>query len=262
MKKALRILYLALILLFLYLPIAATCVLSFNESKSMYKWTGFSLKWYAELIGNEEIMRAVWNTFSIAFCAALLSTVIGVLACIGLQAISRRKQHIYLGLNQVPLLNADIVMGISLMLAFIAAGLYMSWWTVLMAHVVFCIPYVILSVLPKLRSVGKTNYEAALDLGATPVYAFRKVVFPEISGSVFSGFLMAFTMSVDDFVVTHFTRGAGINTISTLIYSQLKVGVRPTLFALSAVIFAVVLLALLISNILQNRQARKIPQNF
>jgi len=140
------------------------------------------------------------------------------------------------------------------MLSFIAFGFYLNWGTVLMAHITFCIPYVILSVMPKLKQMGASNYEAALDLGASPFYAFRKVVIPDIKSGIISGFLLAFTMSVDDFVVTHFTRGAGINTISTLIYSQVKVGIRPTLFALSTVIFVVVLIVLTITNFAAGRE--------
>ncbi|MDD5922623.1 MAG: ABC transporter permease [Eubacteriales bacterium] len=256
-RKGLRRLYLWIILIFLYLPIFTLVVLSFNESKSMYKWTGLSFRWYLEIFQDRSILTAVFNTFAIALSAAAISTVIGVLACIGILSVSRRAQKVLLGFNQIPLLNADIVMGISLMLAFIAAGLYLNWGTVLMAHITFCVPYVILSVMPKLRQAGKDVYEAALDLGASPKFAFWKVVLPEIMPAVQSGFILAFTMSVDDFVVTHFTRGAGINTISTLIYSQLKVGVRPTMFALSTVIFALVLLVLLISNLSAARTERK-----
>lgn len=254
MKKFLKGLYLALILLFLYLPIGALMVLSFNESRSMFKWTGFSLRWYHELFQSEMIRSAVWNTFSIAICAASISTVIGVLACIGIVNMGKRGQHLLLGLNQIPLLNADIVTGISLMLTFLVFGLHLSWVTVLLAHVTFCIPYVILSVLPRLREAGHTTYEAALDLGASPQYAFLKIVLPEIRPGVVSGFLLAFTMSIDDFVVTHFTRGAGISTISTLIYSQVKVGIRPTLFALSTLIFVVVLIVLVAVNIRRRKK--------
>ena len=154
-----------------------------------------------------------------------------------------------MGLNNIPLLNADIVIGISIMLCFLLFGISLSYGTVLFAHITFCLPYVILSVMPKFKQLQNLTYEAALDLGATPVYAFFKVVLPEIMPGIVSGFLLSFTMSVDDFVITHFTRGAGINTLSTLIYSQVKVGVRPTLFALSTVIFVTVLLVLIVINV-------------
>lgn len=257
MSRVFKMIYLVLILIFLYLPIGTLMVLSFNESRSMFAWTGFSLKWYREMLTNEQILSAVWNTFSIAAVSSVIATVIGTMACIGLLAMRKKTRGIFLSLNNIPLLNADIVIGISLMLTFIAFGFYLNWGTVLLAHVTFSIPYVILSVMPKMKGMGKDKYEAALDLGASPFYAFRKVVFPDIMPGVASGFLLAFTMSVDDFVVTHFTRGAGINTISTLIYSQVKVGIRPTLFALSTVIFIVVLLALIAANRISDRKDRE-----
>ncbi|MBQ7245477.1 MAG: ABC transporter permease [Firmicutes bacterium] len=252
--KVLKVLYLILILVFLYLPIGTLMVLSFNKSKSMSVWTGFTTDWYSKMFANEQIMEAIWNTFTIAIVAAIISTIIGTLACMGIMALRNRTKNILMGLNNIPLLNADIVIGISLMMTFLVFGISLSWGTVLLAHVSFCIPYVVLSVMPKFTQLTPNAYEAALDLGATPAYAFRKVVFPDIRPGIVSGFLLAFTMSVDDFVVTHFTRGAGINTISTLIYSQVKVGIRPTLFALSTIIFVIVLIVLVISNIVSGRK--------
>ena len=257
MKKFLKGLYIAIILLFLYLPIGVLMVLSFNESKSMSIWTGFSTRWYEEMFSNEMILDAVWNTFTIAICAAAASTVIGVLACLGISRMRSRSQKVIMAFNNIPLLNADIVTGISLMMTFLVFGISLSWGTVLLSHITFCIPYVILSVMPKIKQLSPNMYEAALDLGATPAYAFRKVILPDLMQGITSGFLLAFTMSVDDFVVTHFTRGAGINTISTLIYSQVKVGIRPTLFALSTVIFVIVLVVLVISNVVQNRKGAR-----
>lgn len=248
MKKAGKIIYLILIVLFLYLPILALMVFSFNEGKSMSLWTGFSLKWYKEMMGNTMIMEAIWNTFTIALAAAAIASVIGTAACIGIMAMKKRTETAVMGLNNIPLLNADIVTGISLMMTFLVFGISLSWGTVLLSHITFCIPYVILSVLPKFKQTSGNTYEAALDLGASPWYAFYKVVLPDIRPGIVSGFLLAFTMSVDDFVITHFTRGAGINTISTLIYSQVKVGIRPTLFALSTLIFVTVLVLLAASN--------------
>lgn len=253
MKKLASGLYLLVILLFLYMPIAVLMVLSFNKSKSMSVWTGFSLDWYKAMFANSQIMDAIWNTFSIAITASVIATVIGTAACIGINSMKKRSESTILAFNNIPLLNADIVTGISLMMMFLAFGVSLSWGTVLLSHITFCLPYVILSVLPKFKQVAGNTYEAALDLGATPVAAFFKVVLPEIRPGVVSGFLLAFTMSVDDFVVTHFTRGAGINTISTLIYSQVKVGIKPTLFALSTIIFVVVLIVLVISNIISNK---------
>lgn len=254
MKKIFSGIYLIIIMLFLYLPIVTLMIFSFNSSKSMFKWTGFSFIWYKEMFNNKQILSAILNTFSIALVSAGIATIIGTLACIGILNMGKRTQTFIMGINNIPLLNADIVTGISLMLSFIAFGFYLNWGTVLLAHITFNIPYVILSVMPKLKEVGPGAYEAALDLGATPLYAFRKVIIPEIRSGIFSGFLLAFTMSVDDFVVTHFTRGAGINTISTLIYGQVKVGIRPTLFALSTVIFLIVLVILVIVNIISDRR--------
>ena len=256
MRKGLKGLYIGLVLLFLYLPIGTLMVLSFNEGRSMAAWTGFSFHWYEEMFKSRMIVDALYNTFMIAITASIIATIIGLLACIGIQAMRNRSKNLLLGLNNIPLLNADIVIGISLMLTFLMFGISLKYETVLFSHITFSIPYVILSILPKYRQLTASTYEAALDLGASKPYAFFKVVLPDLMPGVVSGFLLAFTMSVDDFVVTHFTRGAGINTISTLIYSQVKVGVRPTLYALSTVIFALVLIILVIANIVSNRKNR------
>ena len=248
LNKLIKVLYLALIVFFLYLPIGTLMVLSFNSSKSMGSWQGFSLRWYKEMFSNDELMEALGNTLTIALWASIIATVIGVMACIAMNAMTDRKRSFFMGVNNIPLLNADIVTGISIMMSFLLFGISLNYGTVLFAHITFCIPYVILSVMPKFRQLENHTYEAALDLGASPLYAFFKVVLPDIMPGIVSGFLLSFTMSVDDFVITHFTRGAGINTLSTLIYSQLKIGVRPTMFALSTVIFVVVLLILVISN--------------
>ena len=258
--KAIKALYLLLIVFFLYLPIGTLMVLSFNSSKSMASWQGFSLRWYKEMFANEELMEALGNTLTIALWAGIIATVVGVMACVAMNAMTDRKRSVFLGLNNIPLLNADIVTGISIMMSFLLFGISLNYGTVLFAHITFCIPYVILSVMPKFRQLENHTFEAALDLGASPLYAFFKVVLPDIMPGIVSGFLLSFTMSVDDFVITHFTRGAGINTLSTLIYSQLKIGVRPTMFALSTVIFVLVLLILVISNFFkkdEEEEARK-----
>ena len=257
MKKVLKGIYLALIILFLYLPIFTLMVLSFNEGKTMNAWTGFSFRWYREMFSNRTIMEALGNTLTIAFWAAAAATVVGVMACIGLNAMKEKHRSFFMGLNNIPLLNADIVTGISLMLSFLLFGISLNYGTVLFAHITFCIPYVILSVMPKFRQLENHTFEAALDLGASPAYAFFKVVLPDIMPGIISVFLLSFTMSVDDFVITHFTRGAGINTLSTLVYSQVKVGIRPTLYALSTVIFAAVFVILILVNIISNKREEK-----
>ena len=240
--------YLVLILIFLYAPIATMMVLSFNNTKSRTLWGGFTTKWYAEMFRNQAIINALNNTLLIAFVSALTATVIGTVAAIGINSMKRLPRSIVMGVNNIPMLNSDIVTGISLMLAFIAFGISLGFKTVLISHITFNIPYVILSVMPKLKQTNRSAYEAALDLGAKPLQAFFKIVFPDIVPGVLSGFLMAFTMSLDDFIVTHFTRGAGIDTLSTLIYSEVRRGIRPSMYALSTLIFLTVLALLIITN--------------
>ncbi len=240
--------YLVLILIFLYAPIATMMVLSFNNTKSRTLWGGFTTKWYAEMFRNQAIINALNNTLLIAFVSALTATVIGTVAAIGINSMKRLPRSIVMGVNNIPMLNSDIVTGISLMLAFIAFGISLGFKTVLISHITFNIPYVILSVMPKLKQTNRSAYEAALDLGAKPLQAFFKIVFPDIVPGVLSGFLMAFTMSLDDFIVTHFTRGAGIDTLSTLIYSEVRRGIRPSMYALSTLIFLTVLVLLIITN--------------
>ncbi len=240
--------YLVLILIFLYAPIATMMVLSFNNTKSRTLWGGFTTKWYAEMFRNQAIINALNNTLLIAFVSALTATIIGTVAAIGINSMKRLPRSIVMGVNNIPMLNSDIVTGISLMLAFIAFGISLGFKTVLISHITFNIPYVILSVMPKLKQTNRSAYEAALDLGAKPLQAFFKIVFPDIVPGVLSGFLMAFTMSLDDFIVTHFTRGAGIDTLSTLIYSEVRRGIRPSMYALSTLIFLTVLALLIITN--------------
>lgn len=254
MKKALGTVYILIIMAFLYLPIITLVVLSFNEAKSMAVFTGFSLKWYAELLNNRLMMEAVFNTFSIAIIAALVATIVGTMAAIALGGMKKRTQSALLAMNNIPMLNADIVTGIALMLFFLMIGVQRGYASVLFSHIVFCIPYVLLSVRPRLNKNTDKLFEAALDLGASEKYAFRRIVIPELRPGILTGFLLSFTMSVDDFIITYFTRGAGINTISTLIYSQVKVGIRPSMYALSTIIFAVALIVLLIVNIRQGKE--------
>lgn len=236
-KNSLRNIYLALIFILLYAPIVTLMVLSFNASKSRAKWGGFTLKWYVQLFQNESIMNALYLTLILAFLSALIATILGTAACIGINRMSRGAQSVVMGITNIPLLNAEIVTGISFMLAFIALGINMGFHTVLIGHISFNIPYVILSVMPKVRQTGKSSYEAALDLGATPMYAFWKVIFPDILPGVLSGFLLSFTMSLDDFIITYFTKGRGINTLSTKIYSEVKKGIKPEMYALSTILF-------------------------
>lgn len=248
MKKALGSIYIIIVMAFLYLPIIALVVLSFNEAKSMAVFTRFSLKWYEELFRSKLILGAVVNTFTIGILAAVIATIIGTLAVVGLDAMNKRTQNVILAFNNIPMLNADIVTGISLMLCFLVLNIPKGYLTILFAHITFCIPFVVLSVRPRMNRNTDKLYEAALDLGASRSYAFRKVVLPELKPGILTGLLLSFTMSVDDFIITYFTRGAGYNTISTIIYSQVKVGIRPSLFALSTIIFVIAFVALIIVN--------------
>ena len=254
LKRFVQDFYLVLILVFLYAPIATMTVLSFNSSKSRTQWGGFTTRWYTELFSSNTIMTALYNTLLIAFLSSIIAVIICTAAAIAINNMKRVPRSIVMGITNIPMLNADIVTGISLMLAFIAFGISLGFKTILIAHITFNIPYVILSVMPKLKQTDKSTYEAAMDLGATPVYAFFKVVFPDILPGVLSGFLLAFTMSLDDFIITHFTRGAGINTLSTLIYSEVRRGIKPSMYALSTIIFLTVLILLLITNFAPKRK--------
>lgn len=248
MRKILQRIYLALILIFLYAPIVTLIVLSFNSSKTRSKWGGFTGKWYVELFQNESIMNALYTTLIIAFLAALFATILGTMAAIGLQATKKRFRSLALTVANIPMLNAEIVTGISFMLLFLAIDMTLGFSTILLAHITFAIPYVMLSVLPKLKQTDIHTYEAAQDLGASPVYSFFKVVFPDIFPGVASGFLLAFTMSLDDFIITHFTKGPGVDTLSTKIYSEVRKGIKPEMYALSTLMFLSVLFLLILIN--------------
>lgn len=247
-RKYLQKIYLALIFILLYAPIVTLIVLSFNQSKTRAKWGGFTLKWYKELLKNEQIMSAFYTTLIIAFVSAAIATVIGTATAIAIQGMKQKWKTMYMGLTNIPMMNAEIVMGVSLMLLFIAFHMTLGFGTILIAHITFNIPYVILSVLPKLKQTNRYTYEAALDLGASPVKAFFKVVFPDIVPGVLSGFMLAFTMSLDDFVITHFTKGPGIDTLSTKIYTEVRKGIKPEIYALSTIMFVTVLVLLLLIN--------------
>ena len=248
LKRFFQDFYLVLVLIFLYAPIVVMMVLSFNSSKSRSQWGGFTTQWYREMFESPVIMEALYNTLMIAFLSALIATILGTAAAIGISSMKKAPRTIFMGINNIPMLNSDIVTGISLMLMFVAFGVSLGFKTILFAHITFNVPYVMTSVLPKLKQTSKYTYEAAMDLGAGPIEAFFKVVFPDIMPGVLSGFLMAFTMSLDDFIITHFTKGAGINTLSTLIYSEVRRGIKPSMYALSTVIFVTVLALLLITN--------------
>ena len=240
--------YLGLIVLFMYAPIFMLSALSFNAGRSRAHFTGFSLHWYTEMFQDEAILAALQNTLIIALVSASIATVLGTMAAVAIRNMKKLPRNLIIGVTNVPMLNADIVTGISLMLLFIAFRFTLGFGTILISHITFNLPYVLLSVLPKIRRSSQVSYDAALDLGASPLYAFFKVVLPDIMPGVLSGFLLAFTMSLDDFIITHFTRGAGIDTISTLVYSEARKGIKPSMYALSTLIFVTVFVILVFAN--------------
>lgn len=248
MKRKLEKLYMAFIIFLLYAPIFTLIVLSFNSSRTRAKWGGFTLQWYQALFANEDIMNALYTTLVIALLSAIIATVLGTAASVGITSMKPRAKTVFMGVTNIPMLNGEIVMGISLMLLFIIGRIELGFRTILLAHITFNLPYVILSVMPKMKQTSRATYEAALDLGASPMYAFWKITFPDIMPGVISGFLLAFTMSLDDFVITYFTKGPGIDTLSTKIYSEVRKGIKPEMYSLSTILFATVLILLLLVN--------------
>lgn len=239
--------YIALILLFLYAPILILVIFSFNSGKSMAAWSGFSFKWYAELFHDKMIINSLWVTLSVALISAVVATVVGTAAAIGIHNMKRTPKAIVTSISYLPVVNPDLVTGISMMLLFVFMGISRGYITLLLAHITFNLPYVIFSVLPKLKQMQNHLYEAALDLGATPSLALRKVVIPEIMPGIISGFILAFTLSLDDFVVSFFTQ-QGVQNLSITIYSLARKGINPKINALSALMFVTVLLLLLLVN--------------
>ncbi|MGL4606984.1 MAG: ABC transporter permease [Eubacteriaceae bacterium] len=247
-----------LVLLFLYAPIIVLIIYSFNDSKIMGGWSGFTFKWYEMLLKDRYILEALYNTIFVAITATVVSTIIGTLSAIGLYNMKRKLRKPYLFMNNIPVLVPDIVMGITLMCLFIFIGAKMGLVTMLIAHITFCIPYVILSVLPRFNRLPENLFEAALDLGATPKEAFWKVLFPEILPGITSGALIAFTLSIDDFVISFFTTGNSVSNLSISIYSMAKAGINPKINALSTLMFGVIMILLIILNIRTNKQNKPI----
>jgi spermidine/putrescine transport system permease protein len=245
-KKFFKRFYVFLIFLFLYAPIVVLIIFSFNNSKSRGHWDGLTLKWYVELFKDPRIMKTLYYTMAIAVLSSLAATIFGTAAAIGIDSMTKIRKRLVMNITYLPVLNPDIVTGVALMLLFIFVNLKLGFLTLLLAHITFNIPYVILSVLPKLKQLNKHLYEAALDLGAPPFYAFRKVILPEIMPGVITGALLAFTLSIDDFVISFFTTGSGVSNLSILIYSMAKRGINPKLNALSTIMFVTVLILLII----------------
>lgn len=238
--------YVLIIFLFLYAPIFVLIVFSFNNSKSRGHWDGLTLKWYVQLFQDPQIMKTLYYTLALGVLSSLVATFVGTAAAIGIDNMTKFRKKLVMNVTYLPVLNPDIVTGISLMLLFIFIHLKLGFLSLLLAHITFNIPYVILSVLPKLKQLNKHLYEAALDLGATPLDAFKKVILPEIMPGVITGALLAFTLSLDDFVISFFTTGSGVSNLSISIYSMARRGINPEINALSTLMFVSVLLLLII----------------
>jgi len=264
MKRFFAKAYIWLLLIVLYAPIVFIAIFSFTESKVLGNWTGFSTKLYSNLFsggmqGTGSLMLAVENTLLIALIAAVVSTVLGTVAAIGLHNMRGRGKQAITFLNNIPMINPDIITGVSLFLLFVFLHISQGYVTVVLAHITFCTPYVVLSVLPKLTQMNPNIYEAALDLGATPFQALRKVLIPMLKPGMISGFILAFTMSLDDFAVTFFTRGTvGLDTLSTYIYTDArKGGLTPEFRPLITIMFLSILILLIVINIRQIRNSNK-----
>ena len=261
--KILSKLYVALILIFLYAPVAVMIFFSFNSGNSVWVFESFSFDWYAGIIFDDTMLGALKHTLIIAILSALISTVLGTAAAVGITALRRKiSKSLVMSVTNIPMMNADIVTGVSLMLLFVFFGKMftlkesLGFITVLIAHITFNLPYVILSVLPRLMGTDSSLNEAALDLGCTPFKAFTKVILPCISTAIFTGFVMAFTLSLDDFVISYFTCGH-YQTLPIVIYNMTKKTVTPDVYALSTLIFISVFVLLILYNTLQNKNEQR-----
>jgi spermidine/putrescine transport system permease protein len=246
-SHVLRTVWMTLVLLFLYAPILVMMALSFNASVSRSQWTGFTLSWYAQLFHDPVILGALRTTLEVAVIATVVSTVIGTLGAIGMHSMNTGMANALINVSYLPMTTPDIVTGVSLMLMFIFVHVPLGKWTMIMAHIAFDIPYVLFSVMPKLRQMNPNLYEAALDLGCHPTKAIYKVIIPEIMPGIVTGALLAFTMSLDDFVISYFTSNTDQN-LAMIVYSAARRGVEPTMYALSTLMFIVVLGLLLVVN--------------
>ncbi|MEA4831485.1 MAG: ABC transporter permease [Oscillospiraceae bacterium] len=260
MKKLISKIYLGIVFLFLYAPILVMIFFSFNSTKSKTIFSGFSFRWYEALFRDEILMEALLNTLLIAVLSSVAATILGTAAAIGIHNLSKRVKGVVMNVSNLPIINPEIVTGVSLLLLFVfimdPLGLDLGFVTVLLAHIVFNTPYVILNVMPRIRNMNVNLYEAALDLGCVPSAAFRKVVLPEIFPGVFAGFLMAFTFSLDDFIISYFTSGT-FQTLPIYIYGLLKKPIPLSINALSALLFIIVILTLLLMNLKDTRASRK-----
>ena len=254
--KFLKRFYLAIILLFLYAPILVMILFSFNKGDTRTNFTGLSFQWYTKMFQNDALIEALLNTLVVALCASVIATILGSYIAFIIAQMSPANKNISMKLLNIPMLNAEIVTGVSLMFFFVFISVSLGFTTLLIAHVIFDVPYVVLSILPRIRQMNKSVYEAALDLGATPAFAFRKIILPDIMPGVFSGALLAFTMSFDDFIISYYTSGPGFVTLSVYINTMTKRAIPLTINALSTFIFVVVFILLLITNF-RNKKPNK-----
>lgn len=257
-------LYIALIFIFLYAPIAVMMLFSFNSTPSTYTFGGFSIYWYKEMFNDAVAMKSLQNTIVLAVCTAVLASVLGILASVGLfNSRNKLYKRSMMTATNIPMMNPEIVTGIAMMLLFVFAGSLINrsnvlgFWTLLIAHVTFALPYVILNIMPKLKQFDMHIYEAAVDLGCKPSKAFFKVVMPEIITGIITGCVMSFTLSLDDFIISYFTNGPSFQTLPIYIFSMTKKRVKPDMYALSTLMFVVILVLLILMNVAQNRAERK-----
>ena len=246
--RSVRAVWMTLLMLFLYAPILVMIALSFNASVSRSQWTGFTLDWYVKLFHDPAILGALRTTIEVAVIATVISTVIGTLGAIGMHAMNTGMANVLINVSYLPMTTPDIVTGVSLMLMYLFCHVPLGKWTMIMAHIAFDIPYVLFSVMPKLKQMNPNLYEAALDLGCHPLKALYKVIIPEIMPGIFTGALLAFTMSLDDFVISYFTSSDMYPNLSRIVYSSTKLGVKPTMYALSTLMFVTILLLLVLIN--------------
>ncbi len=260
MMKKLGKIYIALVLMFLYVPIFVLIVFSFNETKSRSVFSGFTFDWYVKLFNNDLIISSLINTIIIAVIASIVATILGTFAAVGINSMRKVPKAVVLNITNMPIINPEIITGVSLMLLFVFFAARMNFefgfWTLLIAHITFDVPYVILNVMPKFRQMDPNLFEAAQDLGCSPIRAFFKVILPEIMPGVISGFLMSFTYSLDDFIISYFTTGATSQTLPITIYSMTRRKISPEINALSTLIFLVVVIVLIVKNIIENRQIK------
>lgn len=260
LKKIIFRSYISFIFLFLYVPIAVLIFFSFNKARGRGIWTGFTFEWYKKLFSNELILQSFVNTIIVALVSSIIATILGTMAAIGIGSFNKKMKNAIMGITYISIINPEIVTGVSLMLLFVIMKLKFGFTTLILAHITFNIPYVILNVMPKLRQQDNSLYEAALDLGCSPILAFWKVVIPDIFPGIVAGFLMALTYSLDDFIISYFTTGITSQTLPITIYSMTRKRISPEINAISTVIFVIVLISLMIMNLKEIKKEKYLIQ--